>query len=109
MQLLPMPADGYPHQTAQVQLGDTFYVVAWRWNTRDSAWFFSLSDVDGVAIVSGVRVVLNTDLLRGVSDTRKPDGVMAVVDPGGRATEPGLTDLGARVKVVFIPREELAA
>lgn len=109
MQLLPMPSDGYPHQTAQVQLGETFYVVTWRWNTRDGCWTFSLSDVDGLAIVSGVRVVLNVDLLRGVSDARRPDGAIAVVDPAGRATEPGITDLGARVKVVFIPREELSA
>lgn len=108
MQLLPMPADGYPHQSAQVQLGDTFYTVIWHWNARDGAWYFSLSDADGVAIVSGVRVVLSADLLRGVSDARRPTGVLAVVDPAGRAADPGLSDLGTRVKVVFIPREELS-
>ena len=107
MQLVPMPDDGYPNQSAQVQLGDTFYTVVWHWNARASVWYFSLSDTDGSAIVSGVRVVLNADLLRGVSDARRPHGVLAVVDPAGRTTEPGLNDLGTRVKVVYIPREEL--
>jgi hypothetical protein len=108
MQLLPTPNDGYPHQTAQVQLGDTF-VVTWRWNARDGVWYFGLTDVDSVPIVSGVRVVLNVDLLGGVSDSRRPDGPVVVVDSAGRADEPGLLDLGKRVKVVFIPRAELSS
>ena len=109
MQTVPTPTDGYPHETAQVQLEDTFYVVVWRWNARDGAWYFGLSDVDGMPIVSGVRVVLNADLLGGVSDTRRPPGPIVVVDPAGRAAEPGLYDLGTRVKVVYIQKEELAA
>lgn len=107
MQPVPTPDDGYPHQSAQVQLGDAYFTVVWHWSGREGVWYFSLSDADGSAIVSGVRVVLNADLLRGVSDARRPPGVMAVVDPAGRATEPGLNDLGTRVKVVYIPPEEL--
>jgi hypothetical protein len=104
-----MPVDGYPHQTAQAQLGDVFFTVEWRWNGRDGAWYFALSDIDAVRIVSGVRVMLNMDLLLGVSDARRPDGVIAVVDPAGRSIEPGLHDLGTRVKVVYIPRAELSS
>ncbi len=109
MQPVPTPTDGYPHQTAQAQLGDAFFTVVWRWNARDGVWYFGLSDVDVSPIVSGVRVVLNADLLRGVSDSRRPPGAIAVVDPASRTAEPGLNDLGTRVKVVYIPPEELSA
>ncbi len=109
MQLLPMPVGGYPNQTVQAQLGDAFYVVGWRWNARDGAWYFSLSDVDGAPIVSGVRVVLNVDLLSSASATGRPKGAIAVLAPSGSATEPGLTDLGTRVKVVYVAPEEMTA
>ena len=109
MQPVPTPTDGYPHQSAQAQLGDNFYSVVWHWNGREGAWYFSLADVDSLPIVSGVRVALNIDLLSGVSGDRRPDGAIVVVDPAGRTQEPGLTDLGSRVKVVYIPREELSS
>lgn len=107
MQLLPTPTDGYPHQTSQVQLGDTVFVVVWRWNARDGAWYFGLMDVDGVPIVHGVRVVLSVDLLEGVSDSRRPPGRIVVVDSAKRGKEPGLVDLGTHIKVVYIRPEEL--
>ena len=105
---VPTPVDGYPHQTGQVQLGDALYTVGWKWNARDRAWYFTLSDVDSVPIISGVRVVLNINLLNGASDVRRPKGAIVVVDPSNKLGEPGLFDLGTRAKVVYIPPEEFA-
>ncbi len=109
MQSVPTPSDGYPNQTSQTQLGESFFVVSWRWNARDGVWYFGLSDADALPIVSGVRVVLNVDLLSGVSSPRRPPGPIVVVAPSGSAEEPGLSDLGGRVKVLYIAPEELVA
>lgn len=103
---LPMPADGYPSQTAQVLIEDAYYAVIWRWNERDGAWYFGLADADGERIVSGVRVVLGVNLLSAVPAGKGPDGAIVVMESGGTTAEPGLRDLGNRVQAIYVSRVE---
>lgn len=106
---VPCPSDGYPDQTGQVLIDDAYYTVAWRWNERDGAWYFSFADADGDPIISGVRVVLGADLLSGVPTGAGPDGGIIVIDASGRTDEPGLHDLGNRVQVLYIARATTGA
>lgn len=107
IEAVPTPRDGYPDETFRVALGGSQYVIRWQWNEREGTWAFTIADAEGVAILSGVRVVLNVDLLEWTSDPRKPDGALLVVDPSGGTTEPTLSDLGQRVQVVFATSDEL--
>lgn len=105
---VPVPSDGYPSQLTQVLIDDAYYTVIWRWNERDSCWYFAFADADGERILSGVRVVLGADLLSGMPRGAGPDGAIVVIDASGRVDEPGLHDLGNRVQVIYMARSELA-
>ena len=78
-----------------VDFGFRFY-----WNDQDAAWYFDLSDATGVPLLDGVRVVLGTLALR--SSTALPFGYLICVDQSNTHTEPGLTDLGARVIIGYL-------
>jgi hypothetical protein len=100
--LVPTPTSGYPHIRQRVALSGATYQLRWLWNERDRAWTFCLWDADGGPLVLGVRVVLGVDLLEAAPQgPRRPPYRMVVVDPTQRGQEPGLTDLGSRVKVIY--------
>lgn len=105
---VPTPVDGYPDQSFRVSLGDTQYGLRWLWNGREGVWTLSVSDADGEPILSGVRVVLDVDLLAYTADARAPQGYLIVSDPSGGTTEPGLDELGNRVQVLFVTLDEIA-
>ena len=97
---LPTRTDGYPAYDFAVELDGALFSFAMRWNDRDAAWYMSIADSLGVLIVSGVRVVPGWDLLRRSVDPRRPQGAIVAVDTTGGGM-PGLTDLGARVLLVY--------
>lgn len=67
------------------------------WQPSDGHWYMSLSFVNGVAIVSGYRLVQSADLLLGVvSDFQ---GTISV---GGLGT-PGRTAWGNTHRLFYIP------
>ena len=105
---IPGPGS-YPDRSFDIQLDGTTYRARWLWNERVGVWTFSLADRDGVAIVSGVRAVLNVDLLSGCVDPRRPPGPILVVDPTGTGTEATIDSLGQSVKVVYLTAAEIAA
>lgn len=105
--ILPGPG-GYPDKRFDVTLDEVAFRGRWLWNQRGGVWTFSLSDSSDTPIVSGVRVVLNVDLLDGVADPRRPLGPLLVVSPSG-GEEPTLETLGNGASVVYLTADELAA
>lgn len=106
--IVPTPANGYPDETVRVSLDGQSYSIRWLWNGREGVWAFSIADADGAAIQSGVRVVLNANLLEWTSDPRAPGGAIMVVDPTGGTEDPTLETLGQRVQIVYLTADEVA-
>ena len=93
-----------PNYTQRVALDGREYVLRIRWNQRAEKWFMNIADSDGVMIVSGLKLVLNVvvgGLFRGV-DPRMPPGGFLLVDNTDQERDPGLTELGLRVFLVYI-------
>jgi hypothetical protein len=101
MKLIPTPS-GYPDLTVSVTLTGSVYRIRWQWNQRASMWTFSIDSPSGVRLLSGVPVLINSDLLAWAppSDERPPYAIL-VVDASGAFDEPTLESLGARVRVVY--------
>lgn len=76
------------------------------WNERESAWYLSVADADGLKLRGGIRMALNTPLLRSVVDARRPAGELYLVDLDGTGVEAGLDDLGVRVLLMYITGAE---
>jgi len=98
-----------PFFDLQVTLDDATYTLEFRWNVRLGAWFMSILDEQGTTqIMSGIRLVANW-LLSPYTIGNLPPGAFVAWDTSGQGLDPGLGDLGSRVKLIYITQAELAA
>lgn len=90
-------------------INETDYRMLFGYNTRDDHWYLSVSLTDGTELATGIAVVANTPLLaRWQWDQRLPqNGFLMAVDASGEDKEPVKEDFGDRVKLMWIPFEDL--
>jgi hypothetical protein len=94
---------GVPHQRLFVELEGVTYGLELRWNETAAAWFASVLDRDGAVLLAGRRVAIGLPLtIRSAHDLRLPPGHLLAIDTAGTDAEPGLADLGERVKLLYI-------
>lgn len=79
------------------------------WNERESAWYMTVADADGVALRGGVRMVIRWPLLLSVADARRPGGELYLIDVDGTGREAALDDLGVRAVLMYVTAAEAAA
>lgn len=95
-----------PHQSVLVELDGELFRLLIRWSQREEAWYLSVADVEDEPIVSGIKVVVNTPLLRRVVDERAPAGIIMALDVTGELGDPNLDALGDTIPLVYIESEE---
>lgn len=108
MQTLPL-VPSLPSYRFGTLLEDVQLTFDVRWNGRAGSWYLDISDADGDLIRAGIRVVLGVELGGHVADVRMPPGALFAIDLSGAGREAGLDDLGARVVVVYLSSDDLAA
>ena len=74
----------------------------WKFNEREDRWYFDCYDAAGTLIRPGVKVVLNTPLMRIEADVNKPAGTIVAIDTTGSGVEPGRDDLDDRVILAYL-------
>lgn len=104
--ILPTRTD-YPHYEFEIDLEDVTFIFEFMWNGRDEAWYMSIFDVTKTPLLSGRKVVLGFPLLSRFRDPRLPKGEINAIDTTGSNIEPGLSDLGARVRLLYEPSTTL--
>jgi hypothetical protein len=87
--------------TERVELDSVMFELTLTWNTREEVWMLSIADADGVALASGVKVVVDYPLFRSVSNADMPAGTMMALDTSGAGLDPGLNELGERVLLMY--------
>jgi hypothetical protein len=104
---------GVPYYTQITSLEGTNYVFAFSYNQRQSTWRLSIGlpngDGDPTPLAS-VKLFSNWPLLRRLTDTRLPPGeLIAVCNPKGDKSPPGLNDFGPglRVQLMYFPSSDL--
>ena len=108
MSIYYLPArNDLTHYDFETDLEGAIYTLELYWNTRAGAWFLSISDASGNAIVSGRKVVLGSDLLGRAGRPAGPPGLLIAFDTSGANEEAGQADLGARVQLVYFESSEL--
>jgi hypothetical protein len=100
-----------PFYTMTTVLDGTDYLFEFRYNQRENCWYFSVSTTDGVALVSGVKIVSNRPLLSRFADVRLPPGMLVAFANTTDASPPGLADLGEdrRVTLIYYTAAEIAS
>jgi hypothetical protein len=93
----------------QIPLEGVTYTLQFRWNERAQGWYMDILDEAGITMyVAGTRIVVDYYMLAFVTG-RQPGGVFVAVDTSGGGVDPGLTDLGDRVKLLYYTLAELQA
>lgn len=82
--------------TLTVTLEGTAYDLTLEWSYRASCWTLSIAGV-----VDGLAVRVGYPLLVGVPTAGRPPGDLVAFDTAGQDLDPGLTDLGARVLLLY--------
>lgn len=83
------------------------YVLELRWNQRQGRWYLKISTADDGTIQGPVAVVADWPLVYPGKDLPLPPGCLMAVDTTGQGRDPGLTELGGRVVLVYLDAEEL--
>ena len=91
----------------RVVLDGQEYGLRFRYNERSGYWYLDLTDADGVALVSGRKLVRGARVLGRSGDPRLPPGRLMVVGLG----DPGLEELGAGglASLVYVDEATVAA
>lgn len=103
---LPCRTD-LPHYQFEAELDGTNYQLEFRWNDRAAAWFLEVRDSSGTPLLSGRRVCLNSFTLRRFRGLGLPPGELLCYDTSGTNTDPGLNDLGGRVRLLYFTAAEM--
>lgn len=98
-----------PFYTFSTTIDNVEYVFNVRWNGRDGAWYFDVSEVDNVPIASGVKVVLGGFLGRAINHPLFRDGVIVAVDTSDAGKDATFDDIGTRVQVMRLTLDEVLA
>jgi hypothetical protein len=98
-----------PHYDLTTTLDGVSYTLEFRWNTRDSSWFMSIRLEDGTDVVNGVKVVVGYPLGFRSRHASRPPGMFQALDTSGKKQDPGINDLGARVRLYYFDLAEVNA
>ena len=110
MKDLPVKKDG-SWFTFSTELDGVTFGFELRWNERDEAWFVTLRDGEGNAIVSGRKVVLGAlfSAFRACAAVMQAGDVYAIdlseTEAGQR--DPGFDDIGTRVVLTYASDAEV--
>jgi len=93
--------------TFEVDLDERSYIFQLYWNTRANGWFLSLLDLEGVPLVSGIRLTAGVAPLTWFVNT--DNGILGrlyVHDTSGAHADPGRYDLAPDGRCVLIYFEQ---
>jgi hypothetical protein len=97
---LPLRND-QPSFDFTVSLDGVAYTFLFAYSTREDCWYFSLFTQDEEPIWLSIRVVVNWPLGFRSRSALRPPGLFMAFDTAETGTDPGLSDLGARVILLY--------
>lgn len=107
---IPTVDDGTAYYTIVSRMDGRDFQLRFAWNEIDSRWYLDILDVEGTALVTGLKLVANRPLLRFYQwDTRLPPGDLRVMDLSGNEDPPGFLELaiGKRCELTYFPITDL--
>jgi hypothetical protein len=90
-----------PSFRQRVQLDGNFYDMLLDWNERDTCWLLSFYSLDGSPIVTGIKLVINYELLRQHKVNGMPAGSLVLLPVKDTIAFCGYEDLGFNCKLIY--------
>lgn len=85
----------------QIALEGSAFTFKFHWNDRAQGWYWSLYDAAGAAVAEGRRLVVSWPLLRNIAAGNTPRGELYAFNTRRAGEDPGLTDLGTNVRMLY--------
>ena len=105
---LPTVPD-YKNYSFAVELDGETYTLTLYFNARDNAYYLSVEDSLGVAVVSGRKVSANAAMFLGRANANLPGGEILVLDTEGLSRPPVVGELGTLFELLYIDEAEVDA
>lgn len=93
--------DDSPALKMRTVLEGVEFLLEFKWNTRDLRWNISFLSSQDDPILMGIPLNINSELLERFEIDELPPGKMILFDSTGKTNEAGLSDLGARCKLLY--------
>ena len=102
------PERDTPQHSQRVQLEGSEYVFTFTYNFRGETWYVSIDTIDGERVVSDKRIGCRVDILKGVSSSKAPPGVLSCFNLDSSDERPKLNDLGVSHVLWYITSDDEA-
>jgi len=104
--IVPTRTDGKQRYSVRVLLDGLNFTLEFFWNPRELAWYLLIYDASGNQLLIR-KVVVGQPLTQIFVNPALPRGELFAIDTTGKDQDPGLTDLGSRVVLIYIPKADL--
>lgn len=106
--MVTIPFAEFPAFTEEINLDNNPYRFSFNWNTRGEYWSLSTLDRDLVQLLSGIKLVMDFELLRRFPGRNTPPGELYVIDPSGQLDRVSRDDFQDKVSLVYMTEAEVA-
>jgi len=104
--MLIIPNSDFPAYIETLTLDGFVYVFGFTWNTREGAWFMSISR-DDEPLLYNIKVVDAFSLIDRFTNLLLPPGAIMTLDIENINRNPGRDELGSAVKLVYVTESEV--
>jgi len=105
---IPSPGVNDVDVVVRVPLDGAFYTFRQRYNERAGAWMLDILTGDGAVLAQGIALRADTPVnLHLRAREGMIQGVLLPLDTSGRGRDPGIGELGARVRLIYLSPEDV--
>lgn len=102
MALLEIPVTSdFPSSVINVDLELITYIMDFNYNSRAALWYMGIKQADGTALVAGVPIFTDVDIMVQYKNPDLPPGIFMAFDTEELSADAGRDDLGNRVKLLY--------
>lgn len=106
--MVTVPFSEFPAFTEEIVLDNVPYRFSFNWNTRGKFFTLIISDRDQVELLSGIKLVINFELLRWYPGRGTPPGELYVVDPSGELERVERNSFQDKLSLIYVGEAEVA-
>lgn len=99
--LMPIRSD-LPSYEFQIDLEGSLYTFRFKFNRRMERWSMDIADENGVALLVGIPLHIDLDLIRRFKNTGLPPGNFYLVDESGEGKPATRETMGGDHKLFYI-------
>jgi len=105
--MITIPLFDFPAFKIEIELDNIPYILSFQWNTMGEFWSLTFYDNNNILLLSGIKLVLNYELISDYHDLNLPSGELYIIDPTGNDSPIVYDDfLNSRLELIYVEESE---